>query len=48
MTSIRVEDDVLDRFRTAVVAKHGRLRGVLRDEATQALEDHARRLEEEG
>lgn len=39
MGNINIPDEALDAFRRWVVAKHGRLHGVLRDEVEKAIQD---------
>lgn len=39
MGNINIPDEALDAFRRWVVARHGRLHGVLRSEVEQAIRD---------
>lgn len=46
MPTLNIDQDVYDRLRAVVFAKHGKLRGVLQEEATAALRAHIDHLEE--
>lgn len=43
MGNINIDDRILNRFRTHVARKHGKLRGVLSEEVGNALEAHMRK-----
>lgn len=44
MPTVNVSQEAYDALTTAVVGKHGKLRGVLKDEASAALLHHAQTL----
>jgi hypothetical protein len=46
-TTVRLEDDLVARFRELVFRKHGTLYGALRTEFNRAVEGHIRQLEKE-
>lgn len=46
--SARVDEDLLVRFRRAVLAKHGQFHGNMRREVEAALRHHAERMEQVG
>lgn len=46
MSSVNVDPDALQELKEAVFARHGRLYGRLREEATAALRGHARQMRE--
>lgn len=45
--TIGIDPEVYTAFQQAVLTKHGKLRGVLADEATAAIRAHIERLQEE-
>lgn len=44
--SFRIREAILVEFREAVLDKHGKLHGAMREEAEAALEQHVRRMKE--
>lgn len=44
LKTVKVEDEALQALKDAVYARYGRIYGVLSDEASAALRDHAARL----
>ena len=46
-TTVRLEDDVVARFRELVFRKHGTLYGALRSEFNRAVAGHIKQLEKE-